>query len=232
MSFLSRRIRHAVVQNTKSAGRILVALDGPRKNCLESGFRLEKGEGREKAVLKPNECPPKVSSKLENVWSLFLARTYLQATLGTHTTQPNRLGLAGSGSKKSQVWKPLRAGSQALSVGAGAEEPYALREGSWVQTGWAVECAGKQGKIRQCLMKRQRIREIFNWQNYIEYKVKYEKWKKMLSFVVGACYLLEIEIFKLFFWPFPLCHVEEASQLEETKWSFRLRERDSQKHWG
>lgn len=237
----SRRIRPAVVQNTKSAGRILVALGGPRRNCLESWFRWEKGEGREKAVLKPNERPSKVNNKLEKVWSLFLALTHLQATLGTYTTQPNRLGLAGSGPKKSQVWKPLRAGSQTLSVGAGAEEPFlppALREGSRVQWGWAIECVGKQGKIWQCLKKRQRIREIINWQNYIEYKVKYEKWKKMPSFVVGACYLLEIEIFKLFFWPFPLCHVEEASQLEEAKWSFHSRERkqvpsrDSQKHWG
>lgn len=71
MSFLSRRIRHAVVKNTKSAGHIFEALGGLRRNCLESWFRLEKGEGREKAVLKPNECPSKstISLKMSGVGS-------------------------------------------------------------------------------------------------------------------------------------------------------------------
>lgn len=33
----------------------------------------------------------------------------------------------------------------------------------------------------------------------MEYEVKYQKWKKMLSAVVGACYLFKIETCKLFF---------------------------------
>lgn len=70
---------------------------------MKADLDWKRVKGEKKTVLKPNERPSKVNNKLEKVWSLFLALTHLQATLGTYTTQPNRLGLAGSGPKKSQV---------------------------------------------------------------------------------------------------------------------------------